>query len=81
MPEKDFKRKAGDAVKFAKVSQMHSKQRTKKNRDGSFFVYYPRNTRESRRAVDSFTERRGRAPPEIVEAVRKGAQAIVDRTS
>ena len=56
---------------------------SKKNRDGSFLFAIPEVPAE---VVEPwFLSRKGEAeplePPEIVEAVRKGAQTIMDRTS
>ena len=76
-------RLTGDAVKFAKANQMHSKQKIKKNRDGSFLFSIPEVPAEV--VVPWILSQKDEAvplePPEIVEASRKGAQAIADRTS
>ena len=73
-------RLTGDAVKFAKANQMHSKQKIKKNRDGSFLFSIPEVPAEV--VVPWILSQKGEAvpiePPEIVEAVRKGAQATLD---
>ena len=73
-------RLTGDAVKFAKANQMHSGQKIKKNRDGSFLFSIPEVPAEV--VVPWILSQKGEAvpiePPEIVEAVRKGAQATLD---
>ena len=73
-------RLTGDAVKFAKANQMHSNQKIKKNRDGSFLFSIPEVPAEV--VVPWILSQKGEAvpiePPEIVEAVRKGAQATLD---
>ena len=67
-------------MKFAKANQMHSKQKIKKNRDGSFLFSIPEVPAEV--VVPWILSQKGEAvpiePPEIVEAVRKGAQATLD---
>ena len=76
-------RMTGDAVKFAKANQMHSKQKITKIRDGSFLFSIPEVPAEV--VVPWILSQKDEAvplePPEIVEASRKGAQAIADRTS
>lgn len=76
-------RLTGDAVKFAKANQMHSKQKITKIRDGSFLFSIPEVPAEV--VVPWILSQKDEAvplePPEIVEASRKGAQAIADRTS
>ena len=73
-------RLTGDAVKFAKANQMHSGQKIKKNRDGSFLFSIPEVPAEV--VVPWILSQKGEAvpiePSEIVEAVRKGAQATLD---
>lgn len=73
-------RLTGDAVKFAKSNQMHSRQKLGKNRDGSFLFSIPEVPAEV--VVPWILSQKGEAvplePPEIVEAVRKGAQATLD---
>ncbi len=76
-------RLTGDAVKFAKANQMHSKQKITKIRDGSFLFSIPEVPAEV--VVPWILSQKDEAvpleQPEIVEASRKGAQAIADRTS
>ena len=76
-------RLTGDAVKFAKANQMHSKQKITKIRDGSFLFSIPEVPAEV--VVPWILSQKDEAvplePPEIVEASRKGAQAIANRTS
>ena len=73
-------RLTGDAVKFANANQMHSRQKVRKNRDGSFLFSIPEVPAEV--VVPWILSQKGEAvplePPEIVEAVRKGAQATLD---
>ena len=73
-------RLTGDAVKFAYANQMHSRQKVKKNRDGSFLFSIPEVPAEV--VVPWILSQKGEAvplePPEIVEAVRRGAQAMLD---
>ena len=73
-------RLTGDAVKFANANQMHSGQKVKKNRDGSYLFSIPEVPAEV--VVPWILSQKGEAvpiePPEIVEAVRKGAQATLD---
>jgi predicted DNA-binding transcriptional regulator YafY len=73
-------RLTGDAVKFAKANQMHSKQKITKKRDGSFLFSIPEVPAEV--VVPWILSQKGEAvplePPVIVEAVRKGAQATLD---
>ena len=70
----------GDAVKFAKANQMHSRQKITKKRDGTFLFSIPEVPSEV--VVPWILSQKGEAvpiePPEIVEAVRKGAQATLD---
>ena len=76
-------RLTGDAVKFAKANQMHSGQKIKKNRDGSFLFSIPEVPAEV--VVPWILAQRGDAvplaPPELVEAVRRDADAIVKKLS
>ena len=76
-------RLTGDAVKFAKANRMHSKQAVKKNPDGSALFIILEVPAEA--VVPWILSQKGEAvpvePPEIVDAVGKGAQATVDRTS
>lgn len=73
----------GDAVKFAKANRMHSKQAVKRNPDGSALFTIPEVPAEA--VVPWILSQKGEAvpiePPEIVDAVRKGAQATADRPS
>lgn len=73
-------RLTGDAVKFAKANQMHSKQKITKKRDGSFLFFIPEVPAEV--VVPWILSQKGEAvplePSKIVEAVRKGAQATLD---
>ena len=73
-------RLTGDAVKFAKANQMHSKQKITKKRDGTFLFSIPEVPAEV--IVPWILSQKGEAvplePPVIVEAVRKGAQATLD---
>ena len=73
-------RLTGDAVKFAMSNRMHSGQKVKKNRDGSFLFSIPEVPAEV--VVPWILSQKGEAvplePPEIVEAVRTGAQATLD---
>ena len=73
-------RLTGDAVKFAKANLMHSKQKVTKKRDGTVLFTIPEVPAEV--VVPWILSQKGEAvplePPEIVEAVRKGAQATLD---
>ena len=73
-------RLTGDAVKFAMSNRMHFGQKVKKNRDGSFLFSIPEVPAEV--VVPWILSQKGEAvplePPEIVEAVRTGAQATLD---
>ena len=73
-------RLTGDALTFAKANRMHSKQKFKKNRDGSSLFLIPEVPAEV--VVPWILSQKGEAvplePPELVEAVRKGAQATLD---
>jgi len=70
----------GDAVKFAKANLMHSRQKVTKKRDGTILLTIPKVPAEV--VVPWILSQKGEAvplePPEIVDAVRKGAQAILD---
>ena len=72
-------RLAGDAPKFAKASQMNSKQAIRKDRDGSWMFRIPEVPAEV--VVPWILAQRGDAvplePPELVEAVRRDAAAIM----
>ena len=76
-------RLTGDAVKFANANQMHSEQKVRKKRDGSYLFSIPEVPAEV--VVPWILSQKGEAvplePPEIVEAVRKGAQATLDSLS
>ena len=76
-------RLTGDAPKFAKASRMHSKQTVRKARDGSFLFVIPEVPAEV--VVPWILSQKGEAvplePPELVDAVRKGAQATLDSLS
>ena len=73
-------RLTGDAVKFANANQMHSGQKVRKNRDGSYLFSIPEVPAEV--VVPWILSQKGEAvplePPEIVESVRKSAQATLD---
>lgn len=73
-------RLTSDAVKFAKANLMHSKQKVTKKRDGTVLFTIPEVPAEV--VVPWILSQKGEAvplePPEIVEAVRKGAQATLD---
>jgi hypothetical protein len=72
-------RLTGDAVKFAKANRMHSRQKIKKTAEGWLF-HIPEVPGEV--IVPWILSQKGEAvplePPEIVEAVRTGAQATLD---
>lgn len=71
-------RLTGDAVKFAMSNRMHSKQKLKKNPDGSHLFSIPKVPAEV--IVPWILSQKGEAvpiePPEIVEAVRQAAAKI-----
>ena len=73
-------RLTGDAPKFAKANHMHSKQSIRKLRDGSYLFTVPEVSAEV--IVPWILSQRGEAvpvgPPELIEAVRKGARATLD---
>ena len=74
-------RLAGDAPKFAKASRMHSKQALRQKKDGSWMFVIPEVPAEV--VVPWILSQKGDAvpldPPELVEAVRKAAQTMLDR--
>lgn len=74
-------RLTGDAPKFAKADHMHSKQKIRENRDGSWTFLIPEVPAEV--VVPWILAQRGDAvplsPPELVDAVRRDAAAIVKR--
>ena len=73
-------RLAGDAPKFARANHMHSKQTIRKNGDGSCLFSIPEVPAEV--IVPWILSQKGEAvplePPELVDAVRKGARATLD---
>ncbi len=73
-------RLTGDAVKFAMSNRMHSKQKLKKNPDGSYLFCIPKVPAEV--IVPWILSQKGEAvpvePPAIVEAVRQAAAKITE---
>ncbi len=73
----------GDAVKFAMSNRMHSKQKVKKNHDGTVLFTIPEVPAEV--VVPWILSQKGDAvplePPEIVEAVRQAAARITEKLS
>ena len=73
-------RLTGDSVKFAMANRMHSKQKMKKNHDGSFLFCIPEVPAEV--VVPWILSQKGDAvpiePPEIIEAVRQASARITE---
>lgn len=73
-------RLTGDAPKFAKANRMHSKQTVRQKKDGTWLFTIPEVASEV--VVPWILAQRGNAvplnPPELTEAVRRGAEAILN---
>ena len=73
-------RLTGDAPKFARASRMHTKQSFRRMRGGAWLFAVPEVPAEV--VVPWILSQKGEAvplePPELVDAVRKGAQATLD---
>ena len=73
----------GNAPKFAKSNRMHSKQTVRQTKDGAWLLELPEVAAEV--VVPWILAQRGDAvplaPPELVEAVRRDADAIVKKLS
>ncbi len=74
-------RLAGDTRKFAASNRMHTKQTLTRNRDGSWLLTVPAVSEQI--IVPWILSQKGDAvplePPEIVDAVRDAAQAILEK--